>query len=252
MAARPYKLFGTRERTLLRELLEQRLGDWARGWLPGRSALRVECVPAVEAAARFADRNAADWLTFEGTAGEWWAIAAGESAIDTLAAALCGGGDGPPGRSAIVAEAALSALEDLAAALLGAQVSRMRSAPPLLFGAGSASIAATVAAGEASLALVSSAQWTLRALRERLPAPPPARLVARRQAIAARPVALRVVAGWAELELSELRRLETGDLIALDARIDRPLSLVLGDAPLCGARLGVRDGQRAVTLTAAR
>jgi hypothetical protein len=263
MQPRPYKLFGARERALLKELLEQKLDDWARDWLPTRIAPRLECAPAPELAGRearfFADLKPADWLVFAGAGGEWWAVAAGEGQIEALAATLCGNVDVRTrrwyaGRSGIAVAAAHSALHELAAALIQGDVSQTTRVVPVVSYAGSASIAASVALGEAPLRLVSSPQWTLRVLKQSLPAPAPGRFVDRRQAIASRTVELRVVAGWAELDLGELRGLQAGDVIALDAPIERPMSVVVGAraAPVCGARLGLLEGHKAAALTASR
>jgi flagellar motor switch/type III secretory pathway protein FliN len=258
MRARPYKLFGAHERALVRELVEQKVGRWARDWLPAQLAWRLECAPAFELAAReprwFAELGAADWQVFGGAADEWWALSGGERVLDALAAELCADADARVRRSELAAQSARAALQELAAALLERAPGEAPRAAPERPAAGSAALAASITFGEAALRLVSSAEWTLRALKERLPAPPPARLVARRQAIASRPVALRVVAGWAELELGDLRSLQAGDVIALEAPIERPMRVVVSgrDVPVCGARLGLKDGQRAATLTAAR
>jgi flagellar motor switch/type III secretory pathway protein FliN len=245
MRARPYKLFGAHERAVLAELLEQRIRPWARDWFPARPPLRLECFPA--------DLERREWLGFANPAGEWWALAAAEAEIDALAAELCGA-PGRAGPSALAAEAARAALHDLAAALAGGSVSPLEQVTPDFAAPGSAAFTARVTLGGAALRLVASPEWTLRALRERLPAPAPAPLAGRRQAIASRPVSLRVVAGWAEVELAELRGLQAGDVITLHARVERPMSLVLEgrEAPLCGARVGLKDGRRAAALVSSR
>ncbi len=245
MPARPYKLFGAHERALLTELVEQAVRHWAGDWFAARPALRLESFPA--------DLQKREWLGFANPAGEWWALAATDAELDSLAAALCGAGEARTSRSSLGAAAARSALQDLAAALLGGSAAPLERVAPDFSAPGSAAFAARVTLGDTTLRLVSSAEWTLRVLKERLPPAAPARLAARRQAIAARPVRLRVVAGWAELALGDLRGLQAGDVIALDAPIDRPMSLVLDarDAPLCGARVGLKDGRRAALLTVA-
>jgi len=246
MRTRPYKLFGAHERALLTELVEQAVRHWAGDWFPARPALRLESFPA--------DLQKREWLGFGNPAGEWWALAATDAELDALAAALCGTGEVRTSRSSLAVAVARSALQDLAAALLGGSAAPLERAAPDFSASGSAAFAARVTLGEATLRLVSSPEWTLRALRERLPAPAPAQLTGRRLALGSRAVELRVVAGWAELALGELRGLQTGDVIALDTRIDRPMSLVLDgrDAPLCGARVGVKDGYRAALLSVAR
>jgi len=245
MRARPYKLFGAHERAALVELVEQRFARWAREWLPAQPAPRLECFAALPAAS-------GEWIA-AGSGGEWWAIGAAAGEIDALAAALCGR-DARAGRSALAAQAARAAAAELAAALAGANAAPLEGATPPPPARGSAGVSALAVVGDARLRLASSAEWTLRALKERLPAPPPARLTGWRQAIAPLPVGLRVVAGWAELELGELRGLEVGDVITLDARLERPMRVELGasGAPVCSARLGLREGRRAASLTAAR
>jgi flagellar motor switch/type III secretory pathway protein FliN len=245
MRARPYKLFGAHERALLAELLEQRVRQWARDWFPARPPLRLECFPA--------GLERRDWLGFSNAAGEWCALGAAEAEIEALAAELCGA-SARPGASALAAEAARAALHELAATLAGGSVSPLEQAAPDFAAPGSAAFTARVTLGAAALRLVASPEWTLRALRERLPAPAAAPLAGRREAIASRPVALRVVAGWAEIELAELRGLQAGDVITLAARVERPMSLVLEgrEAPLCGARVGLKDGRRAAALVSSR
>ena len=242
MRARPYKLFGAHERAALRELIEQRFARWARDWLPAQPAPRLECfVPGGHAAG--------EWIA-AGTEGQWWAI---QTDLDALARAIYAQ-QAHATRSTLAAQAARAALQELAAVLAGNNAVALEGAAPPPPARGSAGVSALATLGEARLRLASSDEWTLRALKERLPAPPPARLAGRRQAIAALPVGLRVVAGCAELELGELRGLARGDVITLDARLERPMRVELGagGVPLCAARLGLREGRRAISLTSGR
>jgi hypothetical protein len=55
------------------------------------------------------------------------------------------------------------------------------------------------------------------------------------------------------MDVRALRSLAEGDVIALDARIDRPLEVTSASgAPLCHAHLGSRAGRRAAALSSLR
>jgi flagellar motor switch/type III secretory pathway protein FliN len=262
VSARPYKLFGSHERAALAAALEEAVAGWSAAWLPAPAAARVQCAPAQEAR----PRSAAEWARLAATPHEWIAIAAGDAGRQALARALCGGADprlrSPfSGESEIGAEVARAALEDLAATLLGARDPKRlfgeAGAPAQdAFAAGSACYGVEVAFGAETAGaalLVTSADWTLRLLRARLGRPPAARLAERRAALAGQPIALRVLAGAVEMDVRALRGLAAGDVIALDARIDRPLEVTTASgAPLCHAQLGVREGRRAAALSSLR
>lgn len=265
MEALPYKLFGTHERAALAAALEGSLAAWAAAWLPTPGAIRIDCAPACETPARRAGRGPGSWIRLAGTqGGEWIAAAVAPDDLLVLAQALCGGADPRlltafAGSSEIAGEAADSALHELCASLLGSPQARStrgdEAAPPQsAFTAGSACYGAEITLGAAKMVLVTGAEWTLRLLRGRLGAPGAApRLAERRSGVAGQCVALQVVAGWAEMDVAALRGLAVGDVIALDARIDRPLVLAgAAGAPLCHARLGSRGGRRAVALSALR
>jgi flagellar motor switch protein FliM len=62
-----------------------------------------------------------------------------------------------------------------------------------------------------------------------------------------------VVAGWAELDVGELRALRPGDVIALERPISEPLSVVVAagrERAVCSARLGLINGRKAACLSA--
>jgi len=264
MEARPYKLFGARERSLVAAALEESLAAWSAAWLPAPAAARIDCAPACEAPARRAGRGAASWSLLSAAHADWIAAAAGEDDLCALAQALCGGAD-PRLRapltaaSEIAAEAAARALGELCATLLsspgGKSTRGEAAAPPAdAWSAGSACYSAEVAIGAGRVTLVTSAEWTLRLLRARLgPAAAAPRPAERRAGVAGQRVALQVVAGWVEMDVRALRALAVGDVIALDARIDRPLSVATGSGmPVCSARLGSLGGRKAVSLSAFR
>jgi len=241
--ARPYKLFGDSERAALAGAAGAALASWREAWLPAGAQLESECAPAAELGAA-ATQGA---LSFSAGERGWWIC--GDRAA--LARAVYGAAD-----SGLAGAAGLAAMRELAAALLGGAPSLAEegSPPAHLFGAGSAASALRLSLGEAELRMVSTPGWTLATLRERLPRPAAAPLDSRRAALAAQPVALEVVAGWVELELGALRGLAPGNVIALGTRIDAPLSVVRRGrgAALFRARLGSRDGSRAIAAVGAR
>jgi hypothetical protein len=269
LSARPYKLFGSHERAALAAALEEAVAGWSAAWLPAPAVARVQCAPAHEAR----PRSRGEWTRLAGSPHDWIAIAAGEAGYQALGRALCGGADprlAAPftGDSEIGAEVARAALEDLATTLLGVREPKRlygeAGAPPEgAFTAGSACYGAELAfsmgtasagtAGAASALLVSGGEWTLRLLRARLGRPAAARLAERRAALSGQRIALQVLAGTAEMDVRALRSLAAGDVIALDARIDRPLEVTAGSgAPLCHAHLGSRAGRRAAALSSLR
>jgi flagellar motor switch/type III secretory pathway protein FliN len=74
-------------------------------------------------------------------------------------------------------------------------------------------------------------------------------LVSRQEALAARCMPFRLLVGNADLALADLVRLEPGDVILLDAGIDKPLTLesVCGN-PIARGYLGLRQGAAAVQI----
>jgi hypothetical protein len=260
LSARPYKLFGSHERAALAAALEDAVGGWSAAWLPQPAPARVQCAPACEAPRR----AAAAWTRLTAAPLDWLAIAAAESDLQALAQALCGGADARlraplGGESALGTEVARAALEDLAATLLGAREPKHGYGEPAApagdcFAQGSACYSLVLAFGAGAAQLVASADWTLRLLRARLgrPAALP-RLAERRAALAEERIALQVVAGAVEMDVRALRGLAAGDVIALDARIDRPLGVTSASGtPLCNAQLGSRGGRRAAALSSFR
>jgi flagellar motor switch protein FliM len=78
------------------------------------------------------------------------------------------------------------------------------------------------------------------------PLPSPERLY--QHPVAALPLTLRVRLGRGRMTLNELRRLQVGDVIVLDAFKGTPAQLCFGDRTLCLVRPGVKDGQCAVQI----
>jgi hypothetical protein len=244
MLERPYKLFGAHERAAMEKAVDARVSAWRAAWLA--DAAGIECAPAPELAARLA-----------GCAGEWRAsvLQNGDSIAlrsdeTRLAGALCGRADA--GDSPYARHVAEEALRELAAALLGSREAKAaKGLPEDAWLPGSACYACHIQAGAARIGVVSNAAWTLRLLRALLPRPPGARLVERRAAVADQRLEVRAVAGWADLQLGVLRGLDVGNVIALEARLDRPVNLATpSGAVLCSARLGQREGHKAVSLAA--
>jgi hypothetical protein len=244
MLERPYKLFGAHERAALEKTVQTRLAAWGSAWLAEAPA--VECAPAPELAARLA-AGGAEWRASVLQNGDSIALRSDDK---RLAAALCGQADA--GDSCYARHAAEEATRELAWALLGGREAQAaKGLPEDAWLPGSACYACEISLGAARIGVVSNAGWTLHLLRSQLPRPPAARLAERRAALAGQRVELRAVAGWAELQLGALRGLDVGNVIALEARIDRPMSLATpSGAVLCGARLGHREGRKAVSLAA--
>src|SRR5262245_64108493 len=90
MAARPFKLFGARERALVAGVLEERVAAWAAAWLPGPAAPRVQCAPAVESRAWRRAPEAVSWTACAGAGNAALACAAADGDLAELARALCG------------------------------------------------------------------------------------------------------------------------------------------------------------------
>jgi hypothetical protein len=253
MAQRPYKLFGAHERAAAAAAIEARVAAWAAEWLPEAAAPRVEAAPASELEPRLA--AAEGWSRHAAQNGESVALLVPEKDLQELAALLCGCAEARrslagEAASEIVGELAQAALRELASGLLDARaVSISRAGPDDAWLPHCAAYAAEITLGAARVGVVSSAAWTLRLLREKLPRPQPARLTDRRSAVAAQTVRLHAVAGWAELDCGVVQALAVGNVIALEARIDRPMSLAtMSGTTLCGARLGSLEGRRALSL----
>jgi hypothetical protein len=253
MAERPYKVFGAHERAAVAAAIEARVAAWAAAWLPEAAAPRVESAPASELEPRLA--AAAGWTRHAAPNGESVALLVVEKDLHELAAILCGCTEARRSRAAegvseIAGELAQAALRELASGLLDARtVSLSQAGPDDAWVPHCAAYAAEITLGAARVGVVSSAAWTLRLLKEKLPRPQPARLSDRRSAVAAQTVRLQAVAGWAELDCGVVQALAVGNVIALETRIDRPMTLAtMSGTALCGARLGSLEGRRAVSL----
>ena len=254
MAERPYKVFGAHERAAVAAAIEARVAAWAAAWLPEAAAPRVESAPASELEPRLA--AAAGWWRYAGQNAESITLLAPEKELQQLAAILCGCTDARwralAGVSPMAEHLAQAALRELASILLDARtVSVSQAGPEDASAPRCAAYAAEIALGAARIGFVSSAAWTLRLLKEKLPRPQPARLSDRRSAVAAQTVRLQAVAGWAELDCGVVQALAVGNVIALETRIDRPMTLAtMSGTVLCGARLGSLEGRRALTVGA--
>ena len=89
----------------------------------------------------------------------------------------------------------------------------------------------------------------LRRWRERRDPVKSAVLASRQEALAARRLSFRLVVGNADLALADLVRLEPGDVILLDAAIDKPLALEnVSGAQIARGYLGLRQGAAAVQI----
>jgi hypothetical protein len=285
MQVRPYKLFGDAERAAALAAAEERIRGWERAWLPADAGLKLDCAPARELRQRFAAFEPARWARVSAAEAQWLAAHAAEADLRELALALCGCLDASArsaysGSSELAAEAALAAWHELSTALLGVSgridpridpgidpTSPRRGAPAApdeeCWAAGSASLAIRASIGEARLDFVSSAAWTLRLLAGRMPRRAAvgnaggnsARLEERRQGIASQRVEVRVLAGAVELDVRAFKALQVGNVIALDARIDQPMTVVVaaGAHPtFCAAQLGTSDGRKAIALASPR
>lgn len=74
-------------------------------------------------------------------------------------------------------------------------------------------------------------------------------LVSRQEAMAGRRLPFRLLVGNADLALADLMRLEPGDVILLDAGIDKPLTLESAcGGPIARGYLGLRQGAAAVQI----
>ena len=227
-----------------------RLRRSRQGWRHGRrsgcpaAAPRVEAAPASELEPRLA--AAEGWSRHAAQNGESVALLVPEKDLQELAALLCGRAEA---RRSLAGEAVSEIVRRArAGGATRAGVGPARRArrlhlagrPGRAWLPHCAAYAAEITLGAARVGVVSSSAWTLRLLREKLPRPQPARLTDRRSAVAAQTVRLLAVAGWAELDCGVVQALAVGNVIALEARIDRPMSLLatMSGTTLCGARLG--------------
>lgn len=86
--------------------------------------------------------------------------------------------------------------------------------------------------------------------RQSQPSPHEAMLASRESAIGGGVTRLEVVLGQAELTLADLANVSVGDVIRLQSPFRDPLLVRTDDGvPLARARLGVRDGYKAIQLT---
>lgn len=258
-SARPFRLFGRRERAALAAAAEERVRAWAAQWLPRGAAPRAQCVPAPERASRLVGFTG--WGRLEASQGAWLALPGLEPAREGLALAICGAPD-DDARSALALEAAGQALQALAAAILGAPAAldarrgREAEPDPDAWSLGSPAMALRLELGAAesftTIEAVTHPGWALRVL-EQAPRPAPARLAERRQALGGQRIELRVLAGSVELDVRSLRELAVGNVIALDTRIDEPMAVVVAGGAqraACVARLGSLEGRKAVAVGA--
>lgn len=262
MNVRRYKLFGTRERTVVATYFTERVRAWASAWMPPKATVFAECTPAGES--DFRDRVSSEWVRYSrGSVDEWIAISLTDVSEEVLGATLCGNAESSvkanyTGVSELIRELVSKAIDDFGATLaeepsktLQRQDGELARPEPEMWTRGSAGFVVKAHLGYALIECVSSPSLTLRIMRTRLPAPPPGRLIERPSCIASRAVRLKVVAGWVQLDVRSLKDLAVGNVITLDSRIDEPMSVVVAthrEPTVCAARLGMREGRRVVTL----
>jgi flagellar motor switch/type III secretory pathway protein FliN len=252
MTLRPYKLFGAAERQRLADAFQAQLGVWGERWLPPGAQPRCACAPACEWAERLTAAGG-QWTAIHGPRQE--AVHVDLAALDLGAFARAMLGAAEEGAPSTVAEQlAREALLELGAALVGG-TQRTNDPPPAhAWARGSACVAAALEYAGGRATFVCSPEWTARQLRElAAPRPNAVKPKDRSAAIAAQRVGLRVVAGWAELDVGELRALRPGDVIALERPISEPLSVVVAagrERAVCSARLGFINGRKAACLSA--
>jgi hypothetical protein len=262
MKVRPYKLFGTRERTVIAAYFAERLRAWASAWLPPEAAVFADCAPAIESDLR--DRaSSVSWVRYGGSLDEWIAISLSGASEEVLGAALCGNAESSMKAiytdvSELIRELAGRAMDELGATLVGEpskslqrQEGELATPEPETWMRGSAALVVKAHLGHALLECVSNPSFTMRMMRSRLPPPRRGQLIERPGCIASRKVGLKVVAGWVQLDVRSLKELAVGNVITLDSRIDEPMSVVVAtnrEPTVCAARLGMREGRRVVTL----
>ena len=110
------------------------------------------------------------------------------------------------------------------------------------------SVVITLAIGRDELTVWMS-HGLLRQWLERRGQGKPGALATRQEALAARRLPFRLLVGHADLALADLMRLESGDVILLDAGIDKPLTLENARGDHIGrGHLGLRRGAAAVQI----
>lgn len=262
---RPFKLLNASERRWLAEVLARTVGDWLAHWLPGESAGPAHCCAASERATTILADDPVRWVGSTLFDGTYVAVAANGELWPAMAEKLFGttaGAAGPQagGAKGIVDEVIARAFGDLAQRLVapagaGAPAPFSWAPPDDAWQRGSGAAIVEFSVIGRCIALLLSAPHAAHLLtrRERSLRSGAAALTDRRQWIGAKSAQVRVWLGEASIELGVLQTLAVGDVVRLDARIDRPLPLTVeGQATGQRAFLGCLQGKRAVQLAQVR
>lgn len=258
MNARRFRLYGDSEIARITQGLQSAVDGWAEEWL-------VSVRPQVQV-----DRNsyavtdpAWQWRATDTTDVSANGIAVGCQAnwiraVKLLLTGIPDGGDPAGGIAPGVGDALLTALIDTVAGVSGRVAtpsSRLVPMPVLdadLSRPGSGCLGAEVVlTAGATLRLVLWPELLERWLGD-MPAglPHDLPLVPVQQGLEVQSVTLEVIAGSAELSLTELQSLAAGDVIRLDRRLADPLAVLFdGEQQVAAGHLGALQGRRSVQLT---
>lgn len=265
MSLRIYKLYGERETNALNTHFGKKMAMWATVWAPDRTAASVSCTPAAESGLAQQVAGSA-WVRYGIAPDDWMVMRVSRENLRLLPSVLCGDTDlvkgaalSNVGDSALAQEMAADAIDELASALLTGAMKPLQKrtndvANPHsdTWTRGSGAIVLNALIGPLKYDFVCSASCARAALPNKVQRGTASTLTERHQSIASRKVALKAVAGWVQLDVRTLSDLAVGNVIKLDTRLDDPMSLVVsveGEPTVCAARLGARQGSKAIRLS---
>jgi flagellar motor switch/type III secretory pathway protein FliN len=259
-----YKLYTKKELAHIKGRLESIIGRWVASWLTvGQDQIAVE-VGACEH--HFSDDNECwsyPWNVATTSDSDWVATLSADKVANALISSLAETrlDAGDSGKTDLLLASSLAQVMsiDLAESVMedrsrfAENATRVRHdikmLPRKIWWRGSGAIYAGIAISDEKITVIISPGIARGYLTNLSLNPRESKPLAKiTDALGHVKVKLEVAAGAADLSLGELNSLSIGDVIKLDAKLDRPVRVLLGKQKICSAFLGARKGSKAVLL----
>lgn len=259
MNVSPYILLRESDRLEILDQIENRVNDWTSTWLPGDVAALADGLSVID--------NGTDFYKIVMTLREYRAAEAGSGCVAYLkvknmrrfASLLLASSGSDAAVLLTEVEKGLvdAALDDLAGHILGvedldAQDIQTRDADGVLLDLlrpGAAAVYCELAIGDVPVSVLLSPDG-LRGVWSRTVAPASEEATKHVSEVLgglnATSVRVRAQLPSAEMTIGDLASMNVGDVIRLNARVDEPIAVQVGDSPYAlGANLGLASGSRA-------
>lgn len=256
-----YKLYTKKELAHIKGRLESIIGQWAASWLTiGQDQIAVEVDACEHHFSEDDECRCSPWNVATTADSDWVATASDDKPANALMQILAGNRlDVGETDSVLASSLAQLLMRDLTESVIGigsrntgnANLVRhdIKILPWQTWRHGTDALHAGITVSGEKMSIIIS-PGIARSYLANLPLNPRESkpLAKINDAIGHVVVQLEVAAGTADLSLRELNSLSIGDVIKLDAKLDRPVRVLLGKQKICSAFLGARKGKKAVIL----